>query len=832
MSITITPNTNVLTLKKGQTLDEVLTVNIEKDSKTSKVDVYFLTDVTDSMNGMIASVKQQAEMLLTQLETQYGDIYYGAGYYTDAGYVIGTSGKDHVFNHQQNLSSDKNAVLNTIKAWAIKEGANAAGGEAQFLALHDIADAGNRVGWRSDAKKVLIWFGDDYGQEISSFVSKESYTIDEKVVTDRLVAQNITAFALSSNDLMDKDGQTSTITAATGGSYSKIVGAANIAQQIIKVVGDATTTITNIQLIPAGDTAGFITSVMPAGGKGPIDTSSATSVVFDIQITGIEEATSVDQVFHGSIDVMADGVKVTEKSVEITVEKTSSGGSSGSSGGSGSGSSSGISSGSSSGISSGISIDPNTNDLILDEEETFEEELRVTIPKGGEETPLDVYFLCDSTGSMAPSINNVKDNAKKLLNSMSGKYTDIAFGVGNYKDFSDGPGKAFKEQQSISTNKDEVTKALNDWAASGGGDFPEAQLYAFDRIAEPPGGTIGWRRGSRRVIIWFGDAPGHDFSAAVTGLSYDVNEISVINKLQAQDIMVVALSVSGDGLDKAVPGIRPEQGTRIAIRSGGAYQTGVDPERLYERMEELLGKVTRKINRLRLRASGAITPFVQSILPDVIGPISLTEQSVVPFDIVFKGVKPRLPDRDQIFRGAIEVLADGVVVDKKIVKITVPMLVFYRYSVKYVLGKQRAMDNCCDMPILSPGDYRTEINLHNMQKKTAKVEKFVTPLVSCGAPRGRDPKFVERQAKDSIDLPPYYATMDDGYRIIELLNGFAPCKSQIEDLQLNIGFLEIVSTEALSVTVIYTATDVSHQTVSIDSQVIPALVQRRVVAGC
>ena len=814
MSITITPNTNVLTLRKGQKLDEVLTIDIEKDSRTSKVDVYFLIDVTGSMQGSIATLKTLAEGMLTTLDANYSDIAYGAGYYTDVGNT-----KDKIFHHQQNLTSGKAAVLSQINTWAFVDG-NTAQGEAQFYAIHNIADPANSVGWRSGAKKVLIWFGDDFGTTVDTSISTLAYDIDEKVVTDRLIAEHITVFALWDQVPTGQEEQTLRITSATGGSCSLVKDAATMATDIINLVGDAATTINNISLKASGDTAGFLTSISPTAGKGPIDTSTATSEVFDVVFTGIKEATGVDQVFNGSIDVMVDGVKVTEKTVEITVEKE--GGSGGSGGSAGSGGSSG------GGSRGGITIDPNTNDLILDEEDIFEEELRVTIPKGGEDTPVDVYFLCDSTGSMAPSINNVKENAKKLLNNMSGKYTDIAFGVGNYKDFSDGPSKAFKEQQSINTDKEVVAEALNDWEASGGGDFPEAQLYAFDRIAEPPGGTIGWRRGSRRVIIWFGDAPGHDFSAAVTGLSYDVNEKSVIERLQAQDIMVVALSVDGDGLDKAVPGIRPEQGSRIAIASGGAYQTGVDPTRLYERMEELLGKVTRKINRLRLRASGAITPFVQSILPDVVGPISLTEESVVPFDIVFKGVKPRLPDRDQIFRGAIEVLADGVVVDKKIVKITVPMLVFYRYSVKYVLGKQRAMDDCCDMPILSPGDYRTEINLHNMQKKTAKVEKYITPLVSCGVPRGREPQMVSRQAADSIDLPPYCATMDDGYRIIELLNGFAPCKSQVEDLQLNIGFLEIVSTEELSVTAVYTSSDISNNSISMDTQVIPSLVQKRV----
>ncbi len=83
MSITITPNSNDLTLKKGEGLNEVLTVKIPKDVKPSKVDVYFLTDATTSMRKFITSVKKRAESMLNTLAKEYSDIYFGAGYYTD-----------------------------------------------------------------------------------------------------------------------------------------------------------------------------------------------------------------------------------------------------------------------------------------------------------------------------------------------------------------------------------------------------------------------------------------------------------------------------------------------------------------------------------------------------------------------------------------------------------------------------------------------------------------------------------------------------------------------------------------------------------------------------
>jgi len=289
---------------------------------------------------------------------------------------------------------------------------------------------------------------------------------------------------------------------------------------------------------------------------------------------------------------------------------------------------------------------------------------------------------------------------------------------------------------------------------------------------------------------------------------------------------VIALSVSGDGLDKAAPGIKPGQASRIAAATGGVFQTGVDPASLSARIEALLDKISGNINKLQLKPNGAITPFVLSVSPKEEGPISLDDETVVPFEVNFKGVKPSLPDKDQVFTGSLDVVADGVVVAHKSVKITVPSSQLFRYSVKYVFGKQAQGDDCC-MPILSPGRYRTEINIHNMQDKAAKVEKFVLPLVICGVPLGREPNHTERKAEDKINLPPHAATMDDSHRLTELLNGFPPCKSQIEDGLLNIGFLEIISDQELSVTAVYTAADLEEKSIAMDTQVIPALVKKR-----
>src|SRR5262249_24321912 len=159
-------------------------------------------------------------------------------------------------------------------------------------------------------------------------------------------------------------------------------------------------------------------------------------------------------------------------------------------------------------------------------------------------------------------------------------------GVGNYKDFAQGDPYGFQHQLSPTNVAATVTAAINAWSPSGGGDGPEANLFALDSLAVPPGGTIGWRPGSKRVIVWFGDAPGHaPVCTAVSGAP-PVTEASATAKLVTQQIAVLAISTATPGLDGdptagsgyvvqcGPPGGSVQQATHIAAATGGAFATG------------------------------------------------------------------------------------------------------------------------------------------------------------------------------------------------------------------------------------------------------------------
>eukprot|EP00737_Agarophyton_chilense_P001524 gb/GEZJ01001713.1/.p1 GENE.gb/GEZJ01001713.1/~~gb/GEZJ01001713.1/.p1 ORF type:complete len:220 (-),score=22.56 gb/GEZJ01001713.1/:349-1008(-) len=68
-------------------------------------------------------------------------------------------------------------------------------------------------------------------------------------------------------------------------------------------------------------------------------------------------------------------------------------------------------------------------------------------------------------------------------------------------------------------------------------DFPEANLAALYTVATSD--EIGWRNGSRRIVVHFGDAPGHEPSCIN---SLELRRGNVISALNNRGITVVASS--------------------------------------------------------------------------------------------------------------------------------------------------------------------------------------------------------------------------------------------------------------------------------------------------
>ena len=168
---------------------------------------------------------------------------------------------------------------------------------------------------------------------------------------------------------------------------------------------------------------------------------------------------------------------------------------------------------------------------------------------------VDVYFLADTTGSMGGTIAAVKASAGSILSSTAG-LGDVQFAVGEYKDSSDA--FAYRLNTAMTATQATAQAGINLWSASGGGDTPEANLFALESLT---GAGTGWRSGSEKIVVWFGDATGHDPSLGST-------EASATAALVALGAEVLAIDVGNlDGTGQA---------TRIAAATGGSLTTGVN----------------------------------------------------------------------------------------------------------------------------------------------------------------------------------------------------------------------------------------------------------------
>jgi len=171
---------------------------------------------------------------------------------------------------------------------------------------------------------------------------------------------------------------------------------------------------------------------------------------------------------------------------------------------------------------------------------------------------VDVFFLADTTGSMAGSIASVKSNVGLIMADVAAVASNVAYGVGEYKDIFD----EFAYRENLdppSMDEGTVQTAVNAWTASGGGDGPEAQLYALEQVAT---GTQ-WRTDSERLVMWFGDWEGHDPRNGST-------EASATAALIGADAAVHAISVGTNRLDFT------GQATRISTATGGGFYSGID----------------------------------------------------------------------------------------------------------------------------------------------------------------------------------------------------------------------------------------------------------------
>lgn len=172
-------------------------------------------------------------------------------------------------------------------------------------------------------------------------------------------------------------------------------------------------------------------------------------------------------------------------------------------------------------------------------------------------TPLDVYFLVDTTSSMGPAILGLQKSIVTLSRHLRSELgLSACFGVGGVKDFDPQSSYVFKTFQPVApcdTTPDlaSVTAATKQLESSGGGTPPEAQTLALKLAVNgqmsvnppvPVPQPANFRPGAFHVIVYISDA-GSNQGGGYPTIAED------INTLNTNDVKIVSIAYQHGGGD-------------------------------------------------------------------------------------------------------------------------------------------------------------------------------------------------------------------------------------------------------------------------------------------
>lgn len=153
----------------------------------------------------------------------------------------------------------------------------------------------------------------------------------------------------------------------------------------------------------------------------------------------------------------------------------------------------------------------------------------------------DIVFLVDSTGSMEPAINDLKNNIKLFFNSLSNAdanggaaIKDWRARVIGYRDVRDD--SEWFINNPFTRDPNEIEKQLDTLEAKGGGDEPESLLDALYKISkfgstpkmaqEENAEMWRYKSDAARVVIVFSDASFHPTTLLSEAPNLDWTEIA------------------------------------------------------------------------------------------------------------------------------------------------------------------------------------------------------------------------------------------------------------------------------------------------------------------
>lgn len=294
-------------------------------------------------------------------------------------------------------------------------------------------------------------------------------------------------------------------------------------------------------------------------------------------------------------------------------------------------------------------------------------------------TPLDVFFLMDTSQSMDSSIRGLQFGIQEMASELARSRIDVQFGVGEFKDYPiAGFGDAtegdfpYRLNRAIGPADQSLIDAITMMRASGGGrtHIPESQLTALYQAVtgegEPgfvePGQEAGFRPGALKVIIHITDAPFDNSSAHP---SPPADRVAAV--LRDNGVLQVGLAVYGkNGVDAArkslqdmatatetlVPPGGVDCGNYLQLPEGAPLVCDVTEED--ERGAAVIAPAVLAVLRSLVEES-KVQLFVESgagaiaaISPEVYPAINVKDPQTVPFEVTFACPVLPLPSRTEV----------------------------------------------------------------------------------------------------------------------------------------------------------------------------------------
>ncbi|MBC9823567.1 vWA domain-containing protein [Terrabacter sp. MAHUQ-38] len=214
-------------------------------------------------------------------------------------------------------------------------------------------------------------------------------------------------------------------------------------------------------------------------------------------------------------------------------------------------------------LAMGAGVSPATYDASVDPGDTVHVTKTVSTPAIPPKP--DIVLVVDETGSMGSAIANVKSEMGSIVTTVQSAQPQAQFAVVSYKDATDGA-QFFQVESDLTGSQATAQGAIDSLVAGGGGDTPEGQLNALWEVGTG-GSAISFRPDSSRIVVWFGDASGHDPS----GGHSEADATASLTGVGAQVIAINVASGGADGLNAT------GQAQRIAAATSGTFFPSVTP---------------------------------------------------------------------------------------------------------------------------------------------------------------------------------------------------------------------------------------------------------------